>query len=60
MYYHPDMKVSNENVKDVLRHYTQITKEQKVDLKKQVGVLPVLELNPYLDKILGEDRDIIF
>ena len=30
MYYHPDMKVSNENVKDVLRHYTQITKEQKV------------------------------
>lgn len=60
MYYHPDMKVSNENVKDVLRHYTQITTEQKVDLKKQVGVLPVLELNPYLDKILGEDRDIIF
>jgi len=60
MYYHPDMKVGNENVKDVLRNYPQITKEQKVDLKKQVGVLPILELNPYLDKMLGKDREIMF
>ena len=60
MYYHPDMKVDNENVKDVLRNYPKITKEQKVDLKKQVGVLPILELNPYLDKMLGKDREIMF
>ena len=60
MYYHPDMKVDNENVKDVLRNYPQITKEQKVDLRKQVGVLPILELNPYLDKMLGKDREIMF
>lgn len=60
MYYHPDMKVSNENVKDVLKTYPQMTKDQKIDLKKQVGVLPILELGPYLDKMLGEDREIVF
>lgn len=60
MHYHPDMKVGNENVKDVLINYPKITKEQKVDLKKQVGVLPILELNPYLDKMLGKDREIMF
>jgi len=60
MYYHPDMKVSNEDVKDVLKTYPQMTKDQIIDLQKQVGVLPILELMLYLDNMLGEDREIIF
>ena len=60
MYYHPDMKVSNEDVKDVLKTYPQMTKDQIIDLQKQVGVLPILELSLYLDNMLGEDREIIF
>lgn len=56
MYYHPDMKVSNEDVKDVLKTYPQMTKDQIIDLQKQVGVLPILELMLYLDNMLGEDR----
>lgn len=54
------MKVSNEDVKDVLKTYPQMTKDQIIDLQKQVGVLPILELRLYLDNMLGEDREIIF
>lgn len=60
MYYHPEMKVSKEDIKNVLKTYPQMTKEQKANLKKQVGVLPILELNSYVDKMLGKDRDIMF